>query len=370
MDIAAEIDRILSSNPSGLKAAEIADQIGVPRKQVNQYLYAHLDMYSQHDGYIWRAKTVRPNQTVITASKALRTATVRQTMGDSYVSTLTVTKNDQGLSATSTNNQIICCDCKIFFSIHAPACPRCGCPMNYIVQYYYDNFQDTPPSPPLPPIKPKPQSKPKIKKQTEKEYKKEISYELYQKCKVSFGICYEIEKLDRQAFDDAVARIKAFHAQGFLNKFDKYDIITLATGDKSTFDKVLNRIKEYKSRKDLPTMTQHEWWFLWRCNDDEYNARISRLANEKTAQEKRRAEEHAAEQAKLKAAAEEKFKSFCIRHNLSDAEIVRLTRERNDLMQKIEIFSTLEELYGKQLDFLSYYNLSSAELKKLFESMK
>ena len=110
----------------------------------------------------------------------------------------------------------------------------------------------------------------------------------------------------------------------------------------------------------MPTITQHEWWFLCRCNDDEYNSRISRLANE----------EHAAEQAKLKAAAEEKFKSFCIRHNLSDTEIVKLTRERNDSMQKIEIFSTLEELYGKQLDFLSYYNLSSAELKKLFESLK
>ena len=120
----------------------------------------------------------------------------------------------------------------------------------------------------------------------------------------------------------------------------------------------------------MPTITQHEWWFLCRCNDDEYNSRISRLANEEAAREKRRAEEHAAEQAKLKAAAEEKFKSFCIRHNLSDTEIVKLTRERNDSMQKIEIFSTLEELYGKQLDFLSYYNLSSAELKKLFESLK
>lgn len=366
MDIAVEIDRILSSNPNGLKAAEIADQIGVPRKQVNQYLYAHLDLYSQHDGYIWRAKTAKLNETATTASKALGIATVQQTMGDSYVSTLTVTKNDQGLSVTSTNNQIICCDCRMFFSIHVPACPRCGCPMNCIAQYYYDNFQDTPPSPPLPPTKPRP----KIKKQTEKEYREEISYELSQKCNVPFSICYEIEKLDRQAFDDAVARIKALHAQGFLNKFDKYDILTLATGDKSTFDKVLNRIKECKSRKDLPTITQFEWWFLWRSNDDEYSARISRLANEKMAREKRRAEEHAAEQAKLKAAAKEKFKSFCIRHNLSDAEIVRLTRERNDLMQKIEIFSTLEELYGKQLDFLSYYNLSSAELKKLFESMK
>ena len=369
MDIATEIDRILSSNPSGLKASEIADQIGVPRKQVNQYLYANMDLYSQHDGYVWRVKTAKSDKTTNTALKALGIATVQQTMGDSYVSTLTVTKNDQGLSVTSTNNQIICCDCKIFFSIHAPACPRCGCPLNYIAQYYYDNFQDTPPSPPLTPIKPKTQPKPKHKKQTEKEYKAEISYELSQKCNVPFSVRYEIEKLDRQAFDDAVARIKAFHAQGFLNKFDKYDIITLATGDRCTFDKVLNRIKECKSRKDLPTITQHEWWFLWRCNDDEYNVRISRLAKAKAAQEKRRAEEHAAEQAKLKAAAEEKFKSFCIRHNLSDAEIVRLTREDKNLMQKIEIFATLEELYGKQLDFLSYYNLSSAELKKLFESI-
>ena len=39
---------------------------------------------------------------------------------------------------SSTNNQIACADCNKFFSIHAPACIFCGCPIIHTIETYYN----------------------------------------------------------------------------------------------------------------------------------------------------------------------------------------------------------------------------------------
>ena len=60
-------------------------------------------------------------------------------------STLVITENADKYNVSSTNNQIICCDCNKFFSIHAPACPFCGCPFDYVVKHYFTKFINSSP---------------------------------------------------------------------------------------------------------------------------------------------------------------------------------------------------------------------------------
>lgn len=42
---------------------------------------------------------------------------------------VTITKNGNQYTVSSTNNQLICTDCHRVFSVHASSCPFCGCPI-------------------------------------------------------------------------------------------------------------------------------------------------------------------------------------------------------------------------------------------------
>lgn len=146
MNIADEIASILAENPDGLKASEIATRIGCTRKNVNSYLYAHKGMYEQHEGYIWTAKSVQkkmphPACAQQPLPESSNSVSIQQTTGNTVVSTLTITPNGDSYCINSTNNQIICCDCKKFFSIHAQACPFCGCPLHFVADKYFKQFR-------------------------------------------------------------------------------------------------------------------------------------------------------------------------------------------------------------------------------------
>lgn len=53
---------------------------------------------------------------------------------------ITVEKTKTGYSIISTTNMILCVDCNKIYSIHAPACPFCGCPLHYTADNYYKRF--------------------------------------------------------------------------------------------------------------------------------------------------------------------------------------------------------------------------------------
>ena len=53
---------------------------------------------------------------------------------------VTVEKTKTGYSITSTTNMILCVDCNKIYSIHASACPFCGCPLHYTADNYYKRF--------------------------------------------------------------------------------------------------------------------------------------------------------------------------------------------------------------------------------------
>lgn len=69
-----------------------------------------------------------------------RTVQLNQSIGNQVVSKLTITEDGGVYQTVSSNNMIICSDCKRFVSIHATACPFCGCPLSHIVEYYFKQF--------------------------------------------------------------------------------------------------------------------------------------------------------------------------------------------------------------------------------------
>lgn len=73
------------------------------------------------------------------------TQTVSYSMlnGNQVIGTFSITKANQRYTISSTNNLIPCCDCYRYFSIHATACPNCGCPTSYVVEFYFrKNIED------------------------------------------------------------------------------------------------------------------------------------------------------------------------------------------------------------------------------------
>lgn len=224
MNIADQIAEILQKNPKGLKASEIASQIGCTRKSVNSYLYAHKDMYEQHDGYIWTAKSAKRNAPPSTRTKQTITpdsysVSVQQSAGSTFVSTLTITPNGAGYQISSTNNQIICCDCNKFISIHASACPFCGCPVHYMADAYYKRYgaeairkaqrqqQEQQKAENLK----RQQNEALIQRQVEQEYKHDVARECYSKNNNSSRNWKFFEKLcmlEVKAFRSSIARVK------------------------------------------------------------------------------------------------------------------------------------------------------------------
>ena len=82
---------------------------------------------------------------------------------------VTVEKNKTGYSITSTTNMILCVDCNKIYSIHASACPFCGCPLHYTADNYYIRFAN---------------QQQKIYRQEEQERKRKEKAELAQKAMI------------------------------------------------------------------------------------------------------------------------------------------------------------------------------------------
>ncbi|MGM9619669.1 MAG: hypothetical protein ACI3W8_07555 [Oscillospiraceae bacterium] len=60
--------------------------------------------------------------------------------GQAVIAKVSFTKSDSQYTVLSTNNQLICTDCQRMFSIHAVACPFCGCPTAHVVEASFDEW--------------------------------------------------------------------------------------------------------------------------------------------------------------------------------------------------------------------------------------
>ena len=218
---------------------------------------------------------------------------VHQYLQQKYVSTLTITPSRDGYKAISTNNLIICSDCRLFFSVHAIACPHCGCPLSHTLEHTYNYFH--------------PDAEKKRadehKREAEK-YKNKQLQELkdYCDCNRDFN---KLLTLEREAFDTAIERAM-----------------------------YLDDIAD-----EIPYLSELVWWDLLTTDEDEYWYRIDELKEEND----RKKIMETAKSAELKLYAL-KVRSLCKRHGFADGVINRV----------ISTHVSYDEL-EKRIDAIEYY---------------
>lgn len=346
MNIADQIADILAENPTGLKASEIAVQIGCTRKAVNSYLYAHKDMYEQHDGYIWTAKSAKRNappsphakQPITTASCSV---SIQQSSGNTFVSTLTITPNGAGYQISSTNNQIICCDCNKFISIHAPACPFCGCPAHYMADIYYKRYG----AEAIRKAQRQKQEQQKAeelkRQQAEKKRKHDIAWECYlsnNKMRINWATFEKLCSLESQIFDRAIGRAK------FLSE------------NYSTY----------------PRMSDEQWQKLIISDDLTYTQKLGKLAKDKQEELKRQEIARQAEEAARKANASEAA-DVCRKNHVSEHVTMLLSGGQytaNEVQSRIDAARYFARTYPHlNLDEEQFMLFPVEEIKKRVNSM-
>lgn len=298
MNIADQIADILAENPTGLKASEIASQIGCARKAVNSYLYAHTDMYEQHDGYIWTAKSAKRNappstRTNQSVSHNSYSVSIQKSVGSAVVSTLTIMPNGTGYQINSTNKQIICCDCNKFISIHAPACPFCGCPLHYIADTYYKRYGAEVIRNAHRQQEEQQKAEEKKRQQAEQKRKHDVAWECYLNDNNKYRSWKLFEKLctlETEVFESAIDRAR------FLNK----------------------------NHNTYPRMTDGQWYQLIVSDDLLYKSSLQKLAQDKQEEQKQQRIKEKAEEAVRKKNALEAMDA-CKKNHVSEHITVSLS---------------------------------------------
>ena len=187
-----------------------------------------------------------PIQQTTTPSTVSTSVSITQSMGTTYVSTLTITPINQGYQINSTNNQIICCDCNRFFSVHTQACPFCGCPTHFVADIYYKRYDAAT-------VKEQQQKEAESKKRNQ-EYKHDIVWDCYYKSKPRRNLNYflQLECLDMATFNRVIERVR--YIQNNHNAFQSlsdeewYSLIT--SSDMVYTSKTAKLIKDHADETD------------------------------------------------------------------------------------------------------------------------
>lgn len=88
-----------------------------------------------HGNMVSETHQQKPSSAITPVSQNETTSASYNIVEDgAVISNVKITKKGNNYTVQSTNNQLICFDCKRMISIHAPACPFCGCPMSYITE--------------------------------------------------------------------------------------------------------------------------------------------------------------------------------------------------------------------------------------------
>lgn len=337
MSIAEQIADILAENPTGLKASEIASQIGCTRKEVNSYLYAHKDMYEQHEGYIWTAKSKQKknpaslcNQQTLSAKSY--SVSIQQRMGNTVVSTLTITPNGNGYHVNSTNNQIICSDCNKFVSIHAMACPFCGCPLHYVADTYYKHYG----AEAMRNAQRQRQEHQKAEELKQQQAERKRRHDIAWKCYVNNNKTYRSWKwfeklclLEAEVFERAIERAK------FLNK----------------------------NPNACPRITDEQWYELIVSNNLEYNQKLQKWEQDKQEELEREEIKKKAEDATRRINALQ-AEAVCKKNGLSEHMTRHLSGgwyTANEVQARIDAARYFAKTYPHLMIDAERYMLSSVE---------
>lgn len=188
----------------------------------------------------------QPQNSLPTSSNCV---SVTQHVGTENISTLTITPINQGYQINSTNNQIICCDCNRFFSVHTQACPFCGCPTHFVADTYYKRYN----ADAVKEQQRKQQEEAERQKKNQ-EYKHDMVWDCYYKSKPRRNLNYflQLECLDIATFNRVIERVRytqnnhiAFQS---LSDEEWYSLIT--SSDMVYTNKTAKLIKDHADETD------------------------------------------------------------------------------------------------------------------------
>ena len=210
-----------------------------------------------------------------------------QNVGSQYVSTLTITPNGKDYQISSTNNQIICCDCMRYFSIHAQACPFCGCPTQYVADTYYsrsvaNSAQE----------RERQQQEVQRREQEECNYKHDRVMDLYWNSHHSLRILEQLEKLDRVAFDLALKN------NGILEN----------------------------TASSLPHLSDTDWFNFITLGQMEFRAKLKKMQDDYSEERDRELIQQKANEVEVKLNAL-KIDAICRKYNISNEKADELKRQ-------------------------------------------
>ena len=206
-------------------------------------------------------------------AQKVQTAEVRfdQNTGSTYISSVTITKTQNECHISSTNNQIICCDCGRFFSVHAPSCPFCGCPMSYIAEHYLKKFD----SKVLAEQKRQRELEIQRQQKAEAQRKATLIRKLKTDCKYYRSAFDELGKLDAETFNKAIDR--AFHVESmvgntrFISDENWHEMLL---SSEMVFQKCVKRAVEINKHIDELSNIRNNWKHMISLSDWEFEKYI------------------------------------------------------------------------------------------------
>ena len=294
---------------------------------------------------------------------------VQQYFGSALASMLTISKNEQKYCLSSTNNQIICCDCNRFFSIHAIACPFCGCPIDYIAKYYYLKYdpeiiskqQDQHP-------KQKLTEQRLTKENAERKEKEELIQSIAELTPIaSWKLKAALQNQNNKTLTQIKERankLKALHARiAFLD--DTY--IELLCCTDNHFEKVFQRISKIKALEHLlPAIGSKEWSQLETLDDTNFISRIYTLIADEGIRRKK-----AAEYLDKKEKHETDFRVLCRKYHIEPTDLqawIDRYGSKEAFFHKLQVVDTIGGNFCHRVNPIRFID-SPDSLRKLIKNL-
>lgn len=289
--------------------------------------------------------------------------TIQQSEGNIPVGTLTICRSEQGYSLASTNNQIICCDCHRFFSIHAGACPFCGCPMSYVVEYYYKAYD--PEVIRQQQLQQERQRREEQKKQEEKEREEIIQGIGRYSFNVRLRLRYKKIQTLRCARERA-NRLNKLNAP-ILPSDETY--VELLCGGESQFEKAFQRASHIKAMGSfLSFIGDKEWRHICSLNDTAFYERVRELVvleRERREKEEKKSDEKQAQD-------EKRLKELCGTYGIRASDLQSMITHygsKQAVLHKLQIIDAIGGEYRHKISVIAYIDSPDA-LQKLVKEMK
>lgn len=300
----------------------------------------------------------------------------------SIFSSVTITRKQQRYTISSTNNQITCCDCNRWISVHAVACPFCGCPLSYIAEHYYAKFDpEVIRQQQIEEEKRRQAEQKRIKQEQDKREKEDLINRIATcwygaiatNWHASFEVRWRLNGMSLAALKVAAERADTLGRPKSPLSISVDSYVEILKGTNSHFQKVLRRLSRIKAKQDeLPTIFDKEWKSLMSLTDKEFDVRIVHLmevhkvAQEKAAQEAKRRQEADAKQK------EAEFKMMCGRYQIRGEQLSTLIERYGSKEALLRRLQTIDEIagdYRHKINVLSYID-SLGTLKELVHNLK